>query len=198
MLTSTLDSIEESRSHIVRHGNINVGAGSTALLHHLSNSHDHLHQLIQRGLQTRDIITRPIKTHAINWDSADGTQSGVTELGPIMKTLKRAVATEEKEIARLCDEWQEVNEQICTATLELVGENEYERIMTGVIDASMCHGNDGDLRGEIEAEKKRAMKQIEEANLFAMNAMQESEQVSSGPHSTHVATTLTTTCSPRD
>ena len=121
-------------------------------------------------------FTAPFKNEEIEWMSTDGKQSGTILLSNRMKKLKKTIDVEEQELRRQWEDWLEVDAEIVRLAAELVGTpNELSGVDPNRHDTLSM--DQREMTEEIEAEKVRFGKLMEQAAKAAMRSMKETEKV---------------------
>ena len=180
LLTSSLDSIQQSREHIQNKASDEVDAAFFGVSQRLEESNDHFHHLEQDAIEVTEALQYPLQDQTLEWISKDGKQSGETVLGRRMKTFQKTVEAEEEALQRQLDEWVKVQDEIRRVALEVVGPEGLERMMAGNLDTTTFTSvEQREMTEEIEVEKKRFKEQIEQAGKVSMKAMKDNEKVSS-------------------
>lgn len=178
MLTTITDSIQQSREHIENEANANAEAAYCDLSQRLTKLGDQFKDLKMQAVRASDAIVQPLREQELDWVSSNGKQSGKTPLGNRMKKFEKVFAAEEVEIARQSLELRDIDAEIHSLALELVGQEGYERVMAGNFGKSTWLGNEQrEMHATIEKETQRFLEQIEQASNVSMQIMKDSEKV---------------------
>ncbi len=124
--------------------------------------------------ESSKILHIPFKTEEIEFRSEDGKQTGVVALSYRMKKVQKTVDAEEKELIRQYDEWLEVEAEIDSLAAEYtVTPNHIGTIPPGDI----LFEEQAEMMEEIEAEKARFEKLMEQAAEASIKEMEDGEKV---------------------
>ncbi|KAL9131025.1 MAG: hypothetical protein Q9217_000911 [Psora testacea] len=181
-LTNILDTVNHSQSYLHNQMDAKISAAYNDISKYLTHSIS-LYSLEEQGavVVTRTLI-RGLNGDEIKWDSIDGTKSGVTELGRIMRSYKKTIITAENELNAKHEELSRINTAIyrCAkgflAHESLEPEN-LERIVTGASGAlAWSDEEQQQLQEEVEIERSRILKLIEQENTIARNVLEDVEK----------------------
>ena len=191
------DSIKQSRETIEEKAIAALDATYRTLSQRLVDSYDFFRQREQDAIKVHDAIVTSLNEQELEWTSTDGKQSGKTMLGVRMKKFQKTIEAEEKEFERQFDEWTKVQDEFRQIASQIVGPDGLDRLLAGNFDPnSFVDAEQREMMAEIEAEQKLFMEKIERAGYEAMEAMTESEKVSSSQLSSFLFRMLITLSSP--
>ena len=172
--------VERSRETIEEKAIAALDAVYHTLSEHLVESYDFFTQREQDFVNVHDTLVRSLVDQELEWKSTDGKQSGKTMLGVRMKKFQKTIDEEEKEFKNQYDEWTRVQNDFRQIASYIVGPDGLDNLMAGNFDPDcFVDAERAQMMEEIEAEKRSFMEQIEMAGQEAMEAMTESEKVSS-------------------
>ena len=172
--------VEQSRETIEEKAISALDAVYHTLSEHLVESYDFFTQREQDLVNVHDTLVRSLVDQELEWKSTDGKQSGKTMLGVRMKKFQKTIDEEEKEFKHQYDEWTRVQDEFRQIASYIVGPDGLDNLLAGKFDPDcFVDAERAQMMEEIEAEKRSFMEQIEMAGREAIEAMTESEKVSS-------------------
>ena len=172
--------VERSRETIEERAIATLDAVYHTLSEHLVESYDFFTQREQDLVNVHDTLVRSLVDQELEWKSTDGKKSGKTMLGVRMKKFQKTIDEEEKEFKHQYDEWTRVQDDFRQIASHIVGPDGLDNLLAGNFDPDcFVNAERAQMMEEIEAEKRSFMEQIEMAGQEAMEAMTESEKVSS-------------------
>ena len=172
--------VERSRETIEEKAISALDAVYHTLSKHLVESFDFFTQREQDLVKVHDTLVRSLVDQELEWKSTDGKQSGKTMLGVRIKKFQKTIDDEEKEFKLQYDEWTRVQDDFRQIASYIVGPDGLDNLLAGKFDPDcFVDAERAQMMEEIEAEKRSFMEQIEMAGREAIEAMTESEKVSS-------------------
>ena len=172
------ETLSRSRHHIHVKAKKSVDAKCEDLSNKLQCSTNELNVQKEKSVALTGSLLRPLKEDEIKWGTVDGSQSGSTELGRVMKSFKKSTCMRERELAQQQIELSRIDAAIHDAAKNVLGHAHYQRVVTGELGKSDGLNEEyQQMQMEIELERKRMMMQIEEANTVASDALKEIEKV---------------------
>ena len=177
-LTTSTDTLEQSKQQI----KIQVDAELSAALNNqsirLKQAQELFAQQEQQAIHENDFVTQELNELELEWESHDKSQSGTTTLGTRISKFEKVLKAEEASISRDCEKLNDLDIEIRTLATEVVGQDDYDRFLAGTVDWTIPSGvGVHDVPAEIEAERARYAKLLEDMNKASMKAMRESEDV---------------------
>ena len=171
------DSISQSRSRLHDQTDANVNAAyhdlSKRLLEFKSRYNDE-----QEAVAATSTLHCPLSGDVINWDSLDGSRSGIIELGKIMKSFKKLVASGENEIAHKHKDAFKLDTAIKCFVKGSLGPTGLGRAVTEPIEAlAWSEQEQEELEAKFEVEEAWVLKRIGEENALAQEALKDVEKV---------------------
>ncbi|KAG8528017.1 uncharacterized protein KY384_006933 [Bacidia gigantensis] len=183
--------VQNSRACIEAKILSDVGEAKRDISAHLAQAVNDLSLTSQKLEHHGHDYFRPLQADGVEWYKADGSQSGVTDLGTIMKSLDRELSTKRKEISSQQVEWIKARAAVEAATKALFESETFEQILEGVHDTRQTIvSNVQILQREIEAAKKKTLEELEKETDETIVAMEEAERVGSLTYSDPVPSSI--------
>ena len=136
--------------------------------------------LIEEATKLRKELTRPLDDEKLQFTDKDGKPAGVALLGDRIKRFRKTVVVVEKELNVSWTELDEVQQEIKELAMEMLGPDAMDVLREHLADANGERQADREvinMEQEIEAQKQRLKKEIEEMSRDFIERMNASEKV---------------------
>ncbi|MCJ1379072.1 hypothetical protein MMC17_002172 [Xylographa soralifera] len=115
------EKIELSRVQIFENATAALDSSHHILLERLASTSASSANFIEEAKAVRDDLTKPLAQETLQFRGPDGKPTGTASLGDRMRTFKKRIAKEEKELVTLWKDWAEVQQLIMAIGVELLG-----------------------------------------------------------------------------
>ena len=135
---------------------------------------------IEEAKAFRDDLTKPLAQETLQFRGPDGKPTGTASLGERMKTFKKRVVKEEKELEILWKEWAEVQQLIMTIGVDMLGSDTIEALAaqsSGKLGYGPASKQTPEIANEITTEKEKLSQEISSWGAGLIERMHASEKV---------------------
>ncbi|MCJ1283899.1 hypothetical protein MMC26_003230 [Xylographa opegraphella] len=173
------ENIELSRLQIFENANAALDSTHHILLERLASTSAISANFIEETKTFRDDLTKPLAQETLQFRGSEGEPTGTASLGDRMKTFKRRIAKEEKELELLWKDWAEVQRLIMGVSVKTL---EHEAVASlgvqpsGKVERDSHRFDTMEISNEIMKEKKRQSQEINSWSLELIQTMYAAEK----------------------
>ncbi|MCJ1435498.1 hypothetical protein MMC27_004872 [Xylographa pallens] len=174
------ENIELSRVQIFENATAAIESTHHILLERLASTSASSANFIEEAKAVRDDLTKPLAQETLQFRGPDGKPTGTASLGDRMRTFKKRIVKEEKELETLWKDWAEVQQFILAVGVKVLG-SEAITALGSPVSGKLGRGSDNietiEIANEIMTEKENLGQEINSWSAGLVEKMYASEKV---------------------
>ncbi|MCJ1403460.1 hypothetical protein MMC11_006683 [Xylographa trunciseda] len=180
LATDFSEKIELCRVQILENATGAISSTHHILLERLASTSASSANFIEEATAIRDELMKPLAQEILQFRGPDGKPTGTATLGDRMRTFKKRIAKEEKELETLWKEWAAIQNLIIDVGVEMLGFEAFGAIGAqplGLLESGSRNVENIQVAQEINKEKDKLGQEIETMSVGLVERMYASEKV---------------------